>query len=516
MSTRTASRPSENMVHRLIEAHCDAGRGDVAAVIDDEGAWTYADLSTHTARAAGALLARGVRRGERVAVALPDSRAWLAAYFGAARLGAVPFALDPAQDGERRLRLLADAEPAALVAGPGLEAPGCAVIGPDEIAAGEPAPVAAVHPEDLGYILYTSGSTGIPKGAMHAHRDMAVGIDGYAKGILGLGPDDRCHTVARCFTAFGFGDGLWCPLGGGATVILSARRPNPRTVLALVRRHRVTTLAAVPTFWAQLAAFLDRHPGDAALESLRLAISAGENLPASVGQRVRQALGVDVIEGLGCSECSSMILCTRPGEPRWGTLGQPSPGVELRLADDEGRPVPPGEPGRVWVRCEGNTSGYWRNAAETRELVFGPWLRMRDVVRQDGDDFRYVGRVDELFKVGGRWVSPAEVEGALHEHPAVEEAAVIGRPDERGLMRPVAFVVLAGRRPARDGLAEELRRHVAHRLEPYKAPAGVTVVRTLPRLASGKVDRLRLRSPAAPADGGDAPPTPPAAPPTGR
>jgi acyl-coenzyme A synthetase/AMP-(fatty) acid ligase len=277
-------------------------------------------------------------------------------------------------------------------------------------------------------------------------------------------------------------------------VILSARRPTPRSVLALMRRHGVTTLAAVPTFWAQLATFLDRHPDPAALGSLRLAISAGENLPASVAQRVRGAIGVDLLEGLGCSECSTMIFCTRPGEPQWGTLGRPTPEVEVRLADDDGHPTAPGEPGRVWVRCEGNTSGYWRNAAETRELIYGPWLRLRDVVREDDGHFRYVGRVDELFKVGGRWVSPAEVEAALHEHPHVAEAAVVGQADHRCLIRPIAFVVLASGRRERDGLAEELRRHVAHRLEPFKAPASVTVLKELPKLPSGKIDRLRLRS----------------------
>jgi acyl-coenzyme A synthetase/AMP-(fatty) acid ligase len=328
---------------------------------------------------------------------------------------------------------------------------------------------------------------------MHAHRDMAVGIETYARRVLGLRPGDRCHSVAKGFTSLGFGNGFFRVLGCGATAVLSARRPTVRSVLGAVGRAGVTVLTAVPTFWAQLATFLERHPEPGALAGVRLGVSSGDALPRSVAERVRRVGGLDLLEGLGCSECSNIVISTRPGEPRPGTLGEAVPGVEIRLADDEGRPVADGEPGRLWIRSDSNTSGYWRRAELTRDLLVGPWLRMADVLARVDGAYRHLGRSDDLFKVDARWVSPVAVEDALLEHPVVAEAAVVGRADEQGLTRPAASVVLDEGAEAGEGLAEELRRHVAHRVAPHAAPATVDVVDALPRLPSGKIDRRRLR-----------------------
>lgn len=485
--------PRDNLVTLLVERQAQAGLDAQDAVVNEGGGWTYEELSRATARAGGALREAGVRRGDRVVVALRDGRGWFQAFLGAARIGAVPVPVDPASDAARLADLVDDCEPAAVVSdGPG--APGAAAaLTPLALDAGREAPIAAVHPEDLAYLVYSSGSTGRPKGAMHAHRDMRTGIETYAREVLGLNPGDRCHSMARLFTSLGFGNGFFRVLGRGATAVTSSLLPTPRAVIGTVRRERVTVLTAVPTFWAQLARFLERHPDAEALASVRLAVSSGDSLPASVAERLRAATGLDLIEGLGCSECSNVVISTRPGRPFVpGSLGRAVEGVEIRLADEEGRPVADGDPGRLWIRSESNTTGYWRRSGETRELVMGPWLRMGDVLAREDGVYHHLGRSDDLFKVDARWVSPTAVEAALVGHPAVAEAAVVGRPDADGLLRPAAYVVLAPGAPD-EGLASELRRHVAHRLGTHTAPQSVTVMEELPRLPSGKLDRRRLR-----------------------
>ena len=481
----------QNLAHLLAVRHAEGDLAGAEAAVDEGGSWTFAEMAAAAARAAGALAGAGARRGDRVAIALPDGRPWLAAFLGAAWMGAVPVPLDPGAGEERLAGILADCEPAVVVAAG--EAPaGWNALPPGALAAGAPAPLAAVHPEDLAYLIYSSGSTGRPKGAMHAHRDMAVGVATYGREVLGLGPGDRCHSIARLFTSLGFGNGFFRVVGNGATAVLSERLPTPRAVLRLVAARGVTVLTAVPTFWSQLARHLERRGGGEALASVRLAVSSGDALPAPVAARLVEASGLEPLEGFGCSECSNVVISTRPGEPLPGSLGRPVPGVEIRLADDEGAPVPPGSPGRLWIRSDSNTTGYWRRAEATRDLVFGPWLRMGDVLVEEDGVYRHVGRADDLFKVDARWVSPTEVEAALLGHPAVAEAAVAGRAGEDGLTRTAAWVVLAPGAPA-EGLAGELRRHVARALEPHKAPQEVTVVVELPRLPSGKVDRRRLR-----------------------
>jgi acyl-coenzyme A synthetase/AMP-(fatty) acid ligase len=253
----------------------------------------------------------------------------------------------------------------------------------------------------------------------------------------------------------------------------------------------VTVLTGVPTFWAQLAEFLSRHPAPGALAGVRLAVSSGDSLPEVVADRIEALTGLRILEGLGCSECSNVVLSTRPGERGGGTLGRVVPGVEVELRDPDGRVVDDGEPGRLWIRSASNTSGYWRRSDLTRDLVHGEWIRMGDVLVREGGVHRHVGRVDDLFKVDGRWVSPAEVEACLLTHRLVSEAAVAGRPDPAGLLRVHAWIVPAGDLGAADP-GPELRRHVARGLAPHAAPRGVTVMAALPRLPSGKLDRRAL------------------------
>jgi len=485
----TSSR--DNLVHLLVERHREAGRGADVAAEDEDGAWTYDDLADAMRRAAGALHDHGVRPGDRVGVALRDGRPWFAAFLGAAALGAVPVPVDPLSAADRIALVLDDCEPALVVAAEDVDTGAHPRLAPAALAAGEPRPVRAVHPDDLAYLIYSSGSTGRPKGVMHAHRDLAVAVEGYAREVLALGPGDRCHSVARLFTSLGFGNGFFRPLGRGATAVLHAARPNPRGTLAMVAERGVTVLTAVPTFWAQIATFLERHPDPGALAGVRLGVSSGDRLPEPVARRLVAGTGLALVEGLGCSECSNIVLSTRPGDSPDGTLGRPVTGVDIDLRDPDGASVPEGTPGRLWIRSDSNTTGYWRRVAQTRDLVHGEWIRMGDVLVRQGGVYRHVGRADDMFKVDARWVSPAEVEDALLERPEVAEVAVGGVTDEDGLMRVHAWVVAA---EGAEADPAELRRHVARRLAPHMAPQSVTLRDALPRLPSGKLDRRALRA----------------------
>jgi len=483
-----------NLVHLLVERHAAGPRAGDLAVIDDGGRWTFAELSAASARAAGALAGSGVRRGDRVAVGLRDGREWCAAFLGAARMGAVPVPLNPAGDPAALADIVDDCEPAVVVAEPGVAPAWAPTLTPGELDGGAPLPVCPVHRADLAYLIYSSGSTGRPKGAMHAHGDMRTSIETYASEVLQLGPGDRCHSVARLFTSLGFGNGFFRPLGLGATAVLSHTMPTPRSVPELVREHGVTVLTGVPTFWSQLARFLDHHPAPGVLSSVRLAVSSGDSLPGPVAERIRGGLGLDLVEGLGCSEVSNVVISTRPGDPPGEGLGRVVGGVEIRLVDDDGLPVPEGQPGRLWIRSDSNTTGYWRRPEITRDLVYGPWLRMGDMLMRAGGVYRHLGRSDDLFKVDALWVSPTAVEAALLEEDGVVDAGVVGLPDPEGLLHASAFVVLAPHiDPGADALTTRLRRAVAHRLGHHAAPRTITVVERLPRLPSGKLDRRRLR-----------------------
>jgi len=478
-----------NIATILAGRHVAAGRGSDPAVIDDHGSWTYAELDDAAARAAGAMRASGVDRGDRVAVVIGDSREWCAAFLGAVRLGAVGVPLDPAaQTLDRALDAL---DPALVVCEDETPIPdGSRRLAPAQLADGEAVEVQAVESDELAYMIFSSGSTGWPKGVMHAHGDLDTSITGYAREVLGLGPGDRTFSVAKLFASLGFGNGFFRALGHGACCVLSRLRPTVRHVTTVVAEQRVTVLSGVPTFWAQLATFLERHPDAADFSSVRLAVSSGDSLPAAVLERIRDRAGLDVIEGFGCSECSNIIFSVRPGERLAGTVGRSVSGVEVRLLDDEDRPVGSGAPGRLWVRTPSATTGYWRRPEETDELVRGDWLRMGDTLREDDGVYRHLGRTDDLFKVDGLWVSPVEVEAALNEHPSVASAAVVARADDAGLLRVAAFIEPTG--DERDDRA--LRRLVAHRIAPYAAPATITWMDELPRGATGKVDRRALRN----------------------
>jgi benzoate-CoA ligase len=489
-----AGSDTANLVDLLVERHRRDGRGGDPAVSDEEGTWSFDELSLAMRRAAGALRAAGLRRGQHVAVVNRDGRHWVQAVLGIAAAGGVAIPLDPAMDPELLGQVLDDAAVTIVVADDDVPGGPWRVLHPGALDTAEPAPITPVHPDDLAYIVYSSGSTGTPKGAMHAHRDMRTSVEGYSKDVLSLGPGDTCHAVSRGYTSLGFGNGFFRPLGRGAHVVHTRTKPNVRTVIHACRDHGVTVLSGVPTFWAQITEFLSRHPDQAdAITSVRLGVSSGDSLPGPVLTRLREVIpGLDVLEGFGCSEASNIVLSTRPGDDLPGRLGHPVPGAEVSLRDEDGQPVEPGTPGQLWIRSESNTSGYWRRADLSRDLLHGEWVRMSDMLVEEDGVFRHVGRADDLFKVDAKFVSPVQVEGVIHDHPAVAEVAVVGRADEKGLMRVVAVIVPRDGTDT-DAAEHDIRQAVAHALGAYAAPSVIEWRDELPRLASGKVARRMLR-----------------------
>ena len=495
----TVTSAGHNLVDLLVEQHRRDGRGGDPALSDEDGTWTFDELSDALRRAAGALRAAGLRPGQHVAVVNRDGRQWVQAVLGIAAAGGVAIPLDPAMDPDLLASVLADAAVTHVVADEPVPGGPWRVLHPGALHGARPAPITPVHPDDLAYIVYSSGSTGRPKGAMHAHRDMRASVDGYSAQVLALGPGDTCHAVSRGYTSLGFGNGFFRPLGRGAHLVHTRAKPNVRTVLHACADHGVTLLSGVPTFWAQLAEFLHRHPDQReAISSVRLGVSSGDSLPGPVLSRLREVVpGLEVLEGFGCSEASNIVLSTRPGDHLPGRLGRPVPGAEVSLRDEDGLPVAPGTPGQLWIRSDSNTSGYWRRTDLTRDLLHGEWVRMSDMLVEEDGVFRHVGRSDDLFKVDAKFVSPVQVEGVIHEHPAVADVAVVGRADDAGLMRVVAVVV------PRDGVdtgpaEHEIRQAVAHALGAYAAPSVIEWRDELPRLASGKVARRVLREGSSP------------------
>ena len=488
-SSRTAHGGRPQLPRGLVEALLEPTGPGGPAVFDADGCTTRSELAGLAGRIAGGLRERGVRGGDRVVVMLPDGRTQVASLLGAMRAGAVAVPLDPALPPERLAAVLDDCEPSLVVA----ERPVAdlsPVASPGILARSAQVAAARGAGDDVALMIYTSGTTGRPKAVTHRH-DCADGAS-FLRDGLGVGFGDRCLAVAASHTALGLFIGLLRPLACGAAAIRVPRRATVRSMLEAVERNGVTVLAAVPTFWVQLMAFLDRHPDQVArLATVRHAISSGDRLPSATAAGVQDALDVELIDGLGSAECGDIVLASH-GAPLSHGTGRPTPGIDLRPIDDTGRVAPPGKPGRLSVRSRGASPGYWHRPWETAELRRGDWLVSGDVVVEEAGGYRHLGRADDLYKVDGSWVSPADVEALIDQHPAVARAAAVGVPDARGLVRTAAFVVLRAGVDAGPHLAAELVRRVARGLCAAQAPATVSVLADLPCTPAGKVDRRRL------------------------
>ncbi|HVF62991.1 MAG TPA: benzoate-CoA ligase family protein [Casimicrobiaceae bacterium] len=491
-------------------------RGAKTAFIDDSGRLTYAELEGRVRRFAAALAASGLRREERVLLLMHDSIDWPVAFLGSLYAGIVPVAVNTLLTGDDYAYILGHSRAqAAFVSAPLLpvlekamqqgahELRLVVVSGAQTLPshksfsdfvssqppAADPAPTIA---EDPAFWLYSSGSTGRPKGTVHTHANPYWTVELYGKRVLGLTEADTVFSAAKLFFAYGLGNALTFPLGVGATVVLMAERPTPDAVFKRWVGHRPTVFYGAPTGYAGMLASPNLPQRDAV--ALRLCSSAGEALPREIGERFTARFGCEVIDGIGSTEMLHIFLSNRPGDVRYGTTGKPVEGYDVELRGEDGRPVADGEIGDLYISGPSAALLYWGNREKTRDTFRGAWTKSGDKYVRDADGyFTYAGRSDDMLKVSGQYVSPFEVEGTLVQHPAVLEAAVIGVPDEHGLTRTKAFVVLKPGTSASEALDRELKEFTKSRLAPHKYPRVIAFVDELPKTATGKIQRFRLR-----------------------
>jgi benzoate-CoA ligase len=497
----------------LLDRHVEAGDGGRTAYLVDGAATTYADLQREVFRAQRALRALDVRRGERVALVLDDELAFPAWFLGALRAGVVPVPLSTMLTAGELAAIVGDACAGAVVLSAGYAGYVDALAAADDelrhaVVIGTPAggeavathawasftdvdelPVAATSEDSPAFWLYSSGTTGVPKGVMHRHGSPQATAETYAREVLSIGPDDRCLSVAKLFFAFGLGNSLTFPLAVGASAILNPRRPTPPEVAELVRTGQPTLFFASPGF---VAGLLDADVAESTFASVRATVTAGEALPADLQRRFAARFGHPVLDGIGTTEALHIFVSNRKGEERPGTSGKPVPGYEARLVDDAGTLVSePDTPGYLQVRGPSLATGYWSRDAATRAAFHGEWLATGDVYTRSEDGYwTFLGRNSDMIKAGGIWVSPAEVEAVLIEHPDVLEAAVVGARDDAGLEMTVAFVVP---RQGHTIDAAAIDVHCRSQMAAFKRPRRVEVVEELPKTATGKIKRFQLR-----------------------
>jgi benzoate-CoA ligase len=503
-----------NAAADLVERNLDAGSADRIAFIDDAGRYSYGELAQRVNRCANAWRRLGLRVEDRVVLLMHDTIDFPTAFLGAIRAGIVPIPCNTLLTATDYEYLLADSRARAVV----VSAPLAPLISPlaarlasldhmivsgDPVSgtisfagwiAGEPddAPVAATTADDVCFWLYSSGSTGSPKGAVHLHSDLIQTAELYARPILGIAADDVVFSAAKLFFAYGLGNGLTFPLAVGATSVLMAERPTPAAVFQRLITQHPTIFYGVPTLYAAMLASAD-FPSRERL-GLRRCVSAGEALPADLGKRWRDKTGVDILDGLGSTEMLHIFLSNRPDDVCYGTTGRPVPGYALRVVDEAGDQVAPGEIGELQVSGPTSSPYYWNNRAKSLATFLGPWTRSGDKYIVDNEGrYVYCGRTDDMLKVGGVYVSPFEVEAALSTHDAVLEAAVVGHADASNLIKPKAFVVLKPGHAPSPGMAAALQEHVKTKLAQFKYPRWIEFVAELPKTATGKIQRFKLR-----------------------
>ncbi|MEQ9813353.1 MAG: benzoate-CoA ligase family protein [Azospirillaceae bacterium] len=517
----TASLPAGyyNAALDLLDRNVAEGRGDKLAVIDDRGRYTYGELTARANRFANALAELGVRRGERVLLALLDSVDFPTAFLGAIKAGIVPVCVNTLLTPKDFDFMLEDTGATALVVSqailgqftPILERHRPAnggmlqhivvsgetdegALSFEALIASAPArhkPALTVA-DDICFWLYSSGSTGTPKGAVHIHSSLMRTAELYARPILGITEDDVTFSAAKLFFAYGLGNNLTFPFAVGATAVLMAERPTPAACFKRLVEHQPTLFFGVPTLYGAMLSSPDMPtPGDLAL---RHCVSAGEALPADLARRWKDHFGVDILDGIGSTEMLHIFISNRPGDIAPGTSGRPVPGYEARLVGEDGQPVQRGEMGELWVSGPSACIMYWRKREKSLDTFHGRWTRTGDKYLETEDGhLAYCGRADDMMKVSGQYVSPFEVEGALVSHQAVLEAAVVAHEDADGLIKPRAFIVLREGVAGSDALAQELKDHVKAQIAPYKYPRWFDFVDELPKTATGKIQRFKLR-----------------------
>ena len=506
-----------NAAEYFVDRHLREGRSDKIAIECQDQRVSYSQLFESVNRLGSALrAAMDVRIEERVLLLLPDIPEFFYSFFGAMKIGAVPVPVNTLlraddyefllNDSRARIAITTEALlpllqqipreklsflKSIIVVGTAPEG----TLSLSDLLASHSADLVAAPTcaDDVAFWLYSSGSTGRPKACVHLHHDMVVATEQYALNILKIKESDRFFSVAKLFFAYGLGNALYFPLAVGATSILWPGPPSPQNVFNVIERHRPTLFFSGPSNYAALVDFPARDR-EFDLSAIRHAVSAGEALPATIAERFSKRFGVEILDGIGSTEALHIFISNSPGEVRRGSSGRVVPGCEAIIVDEQGQPVPTGELGTLWVKSDATCAAYWNRHEKTQQNIQGSWLCTGDKYHQDSDGYYWFdGRADDMLKVSGVWVSPGEIESVLTEHGAVAEVAVVANKDKDGLTKPVAWVVLKPGFVGHDALARELQEFVVARLPVYKRPRRVEFVSELPRTATGKLQRFKLR-----------------------
>lgn len=506
---------NENAALYFVDRHMQEGRGDKVAFREADGekrSLTYGRLAEETGRFAGALQRHGVRREERVAMIVRDQIEFPVIFWGSIKAGAIPVPMNTLLSADIYETMLLDSRASILVVSdalwdtvrPAIEGNrylrAVVVIGDAQegvenytaFVSGAPVLEAEEACDDeLAFWLYSSGSTGAPKGVRHVHSSLKATCDCFGGQVLGIREDDVVYSVAKLFFAYGLGNGMSFPMAVGATTVLLAGRPTPEATFAIMREEKPTIFCGVPTLYSALVAAQQKIGGKPE-HCIRICTSAGEALPREVGERWQELWAAEIVDGVGSTEMLHIFLSNRPGDIIYGTSGRAVPGYEVRLVDEHDEDVPDGEVGELLVRGPSSADGYWNRRSKSMSTFAGHWTRTGDKYERTSEGrYVYCGRTDDMFKSSGIWVSPFEVEQTLVEHPSILEAAVIGREDQKGLTKPAAYVVLKEGAEAVD--VDSLKDFVKEKIGMWKYPRWVEVVDDLPKTATGKIQRFKLR-----------------------
>jgi len=502
-----------NAATTFVDDNIAQGHGERTAIFYQDRKFTYQEVFEKVNRTGNTLKELGVEIENRVLLALPDSPEFAFSFFGAIKIGAVPIPTNPWMGAKDYEYLLNDSRSRAIILHesvlPEIEkvwdripylkrvivvgkATGKALSYESLInKASAKLKAEATNKDDVAFWGYTSGSTGSPKGAVHLQHDMINITDLFVKPVLGMEKDDICFSASKLFFAYGLGNSLYFPFRFSAATVLWPERPEPEKILQVIDKYHPTFFFSVPTLYARLLRVEKTYD----VSSLRICLSSGEPLPPALFHQWKDRFGVELLDVVGSTEATHDFLANRPGRAKAGSSGEVTPAFEAKIVDDEGHEVPVGEVGNLMVKGDANAPYYWNKHEQTKKMMQGEWLKTGDTYYCDTEGYYwYCGRSDDMFKVGGLWVSPIEIENTLMEHPAVLEAAVIGGQDADGLIKPKAYVLLKSEFTARAQLQTELQSHVKSKLAPYKYPRWVEFVDDLPKTVTGKIQRFRLRS----------------------